>query len=256
MRFILAVTSILLYLSNSLHSVAGDEKCKLVTMIKDESKEVKCQVGVKMLSIQNESKKFRKKLKKKKFVDGDILDIAGASVVGDSILIPPTATFKVLLRKQAPSIAKRATGTRTVLALYVVAPDVSTEGVMSGEPDSLEDDIFGTYGDTYNLRSQYDGCSFGQIDMIPAELTTSTGVSVTSGVHQINISANVKTNKEETITNFVLEAAEQELGDLESQFDHVMVCVPLGTLDGGNNFWAYAYINSWNSVYQGPYYYI
>jgi len=52
----------------------------------------------------------------------------------------------------------------------------------------------------------------------------------------------------------VLENDDFDGEDLSTLFDHVMICLPYGTIDNGNSGWvAWAYLNHWLSVYNDIY---
>jgi hypothetical protein len=134
-----------------------------------------------------------------------------------------------------------------VLVVRVQANDKTT----SFSEAQLSDSIFGTNGDQVNLKERFASCSYDELTMEPYSGTTSTGVTLPStgnrvGVVTVTINSNVKKVDVDTVEDRVVAAAEDMLGDLQSQFDHVMLCIPPGTQGG----WiGYAYINSWLSVY-------
>jgi hypothetical protein len=134
------------------------------------------------------------------------------------------------------------TGTKNMLAIRVVAADAST----SSSSAQISDSWFGTDGDGVNLRSQYAACSYGALTCNAASMTTSTGVDVTDGVYEVTISENVSGVERSVITNAVVTAGNAALGNMESQFDHVMLCLPSGT---SGSWIAYAYVNWYLSVY-------
>ena len=147
-------------------------KCELVPLIIDQGAhdifDFACQHGDRMLAIDNHLEEFDEFLKSPHAVNpGFDLDFAGAEIRNHTFYIPANATmfydsFKVDNgegREGGPSRKARRhrerrlgganpAGDQYVLVLYVTdsagnAPDF----VPDGEADSLEDDIFGTYGD-------------------------------------------------------------------------------------------------------------
>jgi hypothetical protein len=123
---------------------------------------------------------------------------------------------------------------KTVLAVRINAPDVSTT------PDvaDISDSIFGTTGDSINLKERFDSCSYGQLTFEGYEGTTSSKVEIPGtkfavGVVEVDIDENVigATNPD-IIRDAALTVATELLGDLPSQFDHVMLCIPPGTIGG------------------------
>jgi hypothetical protein len=122
---------------------------------------------------------------------------------------------------------------KEVLVVRIRGNDESTTDSMS----ELSDAVFGTSGDSVNLSERYDSCSYGQLTMEPYEGTTATGVSIpgaqyTKGVVEVEISNNIQGADHSTIKNAAVNAATALLGDLPSQFDHVMLCIPSGTSGG------------------------
>lgn len=115
------------------------------------------------------------------------------------------------------------TGTKSVLAVRVVAPDASTTSTIA----ELSDEIFGTSGDPINLQTQFEACSGGKLKMRPA--TDNSGI-IQNGVVEVTISRNVGNTDNSIIRNAALEAVKNRLGqNLADKFDHVMLCLPPGT---------------------------
>ncbi len=124
-----------------------------------------------------------------------------------------------------------------VLILHITALDAAT----SASPSELSDSVFGTFGDAVNLASQYDACSYGKKTFVPAE-----GDNIVDGVAQITIDINAGGASRGDVQNAATSAATALLGNLSSQFDHVMYAVPAGTTD---NWIAYGYFNYYQTVY-------
>ncbi len=128
-------------------------------------------------------------------------------------------------------------GNKTFLAIRVIANDASTTSSSS----EISDAWYGTNGDRVNFKSQYEACSFNQFKVEPFN-----SGNVTDGVLTVTIARNVVGVSDSIVRNAVATEATNNLGDLESKFDHVMLCLPPGTSGG----WiAYAYVNHWLSVY-------
>lgn len=134
------------------------------------------------------------------------------------------------------------TGTKKTLVLRVNAPDVSTTASLS----ELSDSIFGTSGDPVNLRSQYKACSFNKLDFEPVNGASSSGVQVTNGAYDVFISQVVTNVDNGIVRDAVITAGNTALGNMESQYNHVIQCIPSGTSGG---WLAYAYLNYYLSVY-------
>ena len=117
--------------------------------------------------------------------------------------------------------------------------DASTTATES----QLADDVFGAATDPVNLKSQFNQCSYGQLQFEPA-----TSASVGSdGVYTVTLpTTNVTSAVDSDIAWAAVNKAAAELGSLTSIANHVIVCIPPGTSGG----WiAWAYINHWMSVY-------
>jgi hypothetical protein len=109
--------------------------------------------------------------------------------------------------------------------------------------DHIFDDIFGASGDVVNLQSQYNACSYGQLQF--NALTSNTAVG-TDGVYTVNLPDTVIAGAaDSTIRNAARDEATAQLGTLTDIADHVIICLPPGTGD----WLAYAYVNHWLSVY-------
>lgn len=141
------------------------------------------------------------------------------------------------------------TDVRTVLVIRIVAKDSQTTATEA----QLADDVFGTYGDDWNLKSGYDQCSYGQLKFEP--LTTHAKVGP-DGVYTVSIPNTVVSGiADSVIADAALDQVTKDLG-VPPNFlaDHVMFCIPPGTAGdlppGSTGDWvAYANVNSWRSVY-------
>ena len=74
------------------------------------------------------------------------------------------------------------TGTRSVLVVRVVAADATT----TASEAQLSDSVFGTFGDAFNLKSQYNACSYGQLNFVPAANRTGSGGDIANGTCTVN----------------------------------------------------------------------
>merc|ERR1711983_106752 len=80
---------------------------------------------------------------------------------------------------------------------------------------------------------------------------TWNGMTITGGVGEVSLSSNVNGIENGVIRQNMITAANQKYGSLSSkisngEIDHVVLCIPPGT---SGSWIAYAYINSWLSVY-------
>jgi hypothetical protein len=154
-----------------------------------------------------------------------------------SLIFPDLANVQYGDDPEARRKLAVTTGTKEMLAVRVIASDAST----TSSESAISDAWFGTSGDAVNFKSQYEACSYDKLQINPAN---TNGVS--NGVTTVNILNDVSGTSDSSIRTAVVNAAIASLGNLSSQFDHVMLCLPPGTSGG----WiAYAYVNSWLSVY-------
>ena len=119
-------------------------------------------------------------------------------------------------------------------------------------PDSaamISDNIFGTSGDPLNLKSQMAACSFNKL-----RITNSYSVDISNhlaapGVINISIPIELAGNNRQAVRDAIVKATETKLGfSLPGPFHHVMYILEDCYVDCG---WAaYAYVNSWLSIYQ------
>ena len=139
---------------------------------------------------------------------------------------------------QEESSRRLVTGTRAVLVVRADAADVSTTKSNEG----LEDDIFGTGNDAVNLVSQYDACSYGQLQFEAAATPVLT----------VQISNTVTGANDGTIRQAMEDEANILLGQNVYSFaNHVMFCLPRGTVtSSGSSGWiGYANLPGSRSVY-------
>jgi hypothetical protein len=115
---------------------------------------------------------------------------------------------------------------RKVLAVRIIAKDSAT----SSSVVTMGNEIFGSSGkDVVNLRERFQTCSYGAMLMEPFEGTTTTGQTIAGGVIDIGVDTYVIGASNRNVENAAVTALTALLGDLPSQFDHVMLCLPPGT---------------------------
>ena len=145
---------------------------------------------------------------------------------------------------------KLQTGSRTVLAVRVILTDGSYTWAT---PTGLSNDIFGNGADQHNLKSQYAACSNNQLifNKSPDRVATGTPTfpSVTTAISNgvVDIKVNLaKSAGDANVRNAVTTEINKVfgVGGPNLLANHVMYCLPSGVIGS-----AYAYINSWNSVY-------
>lgn len=144
---------------------------------------------------------------------------------------------------------KLQSGTRTVLAVRVILNDGSYS---YASQSGLSNDLFGNGVDPYNLKSQYASCSYNQLIFNKASdrsmsTTPNDGTTaITAGVVDVKVDLSVAAG-DSIIRNAVTTKIDSVFGvsNPYQLANHVMYCMPPGVMSGI----AYAYINSWNSVY-------
>eukprot|EP00557_Chaetoceros_sp_GSL56_P003157 CAMPEP_0176495950 /NCGR_PEP_ID=MMETSP0200_2-20121128/10937_1 /TAXON_ID=947934 /ORGANISM="Chaetoceros sp., Strain GSL56" /LENGTH=522 /DNA_ID=CAMNT_0017893877 /DNA_START=1696 /DNA_END=3260 /DNA_ORIENTATION=- len=185
----------------------------------------------------------------------------GIQVGPNGVFVPPGLEIALGKRPFSPPGLQHAFGRSRNLAIVdgdkpiLVVKVVDAVGKARAESlSTISDDVFGTFGDPVNLKSQMFACSFGQLNILPAtENQVSNKGNIVNGVMQVTIPVTLEGNSRSTIRNAVTTEVQNVLGlTLPGPFQQVMYVLENCYVDCG---WAaYAYINSWNSVYQGGYY--
>ncbi|KAL3760779.1 hypothetical protein ACHAWU_007845 [Discostella pseudostelligera] len=141
-------------------------------------------------------------------------------------------------------------GTRTVLAVRIFL----TDGQYSfTDQAGLSNDVFGNGVDPSNLKSQYAACSANKLIFDKASDRSMTSnpndgtTAISNGVVDIKVALAVAPESDGAIVNAVTSKINSVfgVGNPNQLANHIMYCLPSGTMKGI----AYAYINSWNSVY-------
>jgi hypothetical protein len=187
-------------------------------------------------------------------------ETSGELISGETLLDIPPNTFmnektQTLLLDAPPTlmndiedtgIRKRrhlavTAGVKTVLVVRVRATDRTT----SSSEAQLASDIFGDNGDQINLKSQYNDCSFGKLEITKAADRNGATTKIRNGV--VTISPGVSTSVgDQKMVNAISAKLAKEFSTAASNLaDHVMYCLPPGTFNG----LAYAYLNGFRSVY-------
>ena len=137
---------------------------------------------------------------------------------------------------------KLATVVKKVLVIRIQAADKET----TANETQLADDIYGAAGDPVNLKSQFNQCSYGQLQFDPLTANSLVG---SDGVYTVTLpTTNVTGADDNPIAWAAVNKAATELGtsSLKNIANHVIVCMPPGTV---GDWIAYAYVNHWLSVY-------
>lgn len=144
----------------------------------------------------------------------------------------------------------QSVGTRTVLVARVILDDGAYD---AADPTGLSNDVFGNGVDPINLKSQFAACSANQLlfEKTPNRVMTSNPndggtTDINNGVVDIKVNLS-KSIGDNVIRNAVTTKINSVFGVRSpvELADHVMYCLPSGTMLGI----AYAYINSWSSVF-------
>jgi hypothetical protein len=122
---------------------------------------------------------------------------------------------------------------RKVLVVRVLAPDRTT----TADPATLSGDFFGTgkVETAVSMRERLRSCSYGEIDLNPFSGSTPSGAVIQNGVVEVQIGTAVNGQGSQAIQNLVLATLRNNLGisTLSNTFDHVMLCLPWGTVGPG-----------------------
>ena len=172
--------------------------------------------------------------------------IFGNDAVLDSVTNEILSKSPGLAKKSLESGRKLAvtSGQKSVLIVRVVASDGST----SASDIALGNSVFGNSVDSVNLSSQYAACSHNKLEFVKAadKVGTEYANSITEGVVTVTVSTAVADGSS-TMRNAITAKLNSDfnVSSPNQLANHVMYCLPPGTMSGI----AYAYINSWNSVY-------
>ena len=164
----------------------------------------------------------------------------------DFVVIPSRASI-TFVESSAGHVRRLVqTGTHTTLMVRVSAPNETHK-------DSavlLANATFGIGGQSYSMSAQFNSCSAGKLNFVPA-----SGFNVISnGVMELLLNESVVGKNIYDLGNPMTIAVKTLLGisDLYSAFSNVIFCMPFGTTNGvgGSNGWlAFAYLPGQFSYY-------
>eukprot|EP00581_Thalassiosira_minuscula_P016484 CAMPEP_0183718422 /NCGR_PEP_ID=MMETSP0737-20130205/11683_1 /TAXON_ID=385413 /ORGANISM="Thalassiosira miniscula, Strain CCMP1093" /LENGTH=937 /DNA_ID=CAMNT_0025947977 /DNA_START=95 /DNA_END=2908 /DNA_ORIENTATION=+ len=136
-----------------------------------------------------------------------------------------------------------------------------TDASNRARPESatvISDDIFGTNGDPVNLKSQLEGCSMGKLNIIPGDNGSElVDQSVYAAPGTIEVTLDIDLTDSSYSNNDVMNAVTAKVENkldltLPGPYDQVIYVLEQCYYSCG---WAaYAYYNSWISVYISDYY--
>mmetsp|Transcript_22689 Transcript_22689/g.47797 ORF Transcript_22689/g.47797 Transcript_22689/m.47797 type:complete len:760 (-) Transcript_22689:153-2432(-) len=135
------------------------------------------------------------------------------------------------------------TGIKTFVAVRVVA---ANDAATSSLESQLREEVFGFGGsDNFNLKSGYEGCSHGQLTISPGSGSSQSN-NIVNGVVTITVTTDTSEG-DGAMRNAITAEINSQFGvtNPTELADYFMYCLPPNTLNGV----AYAFINSWQSVY-------
>ena len=132
---------------------------------------------------------------------------------------PSTSQYPSSSHCQAPSLEPSATY-RTTLAIRVVAADLSA----SASALKSNQQIFGS--DNFSLLSQIEACSYENLAFLLFKGTALTGKIVSNGIREVAMSKDASETSAALLESIVYAATGTKYGNLGSQFDNVLFCLP------------------------------
>jgi hypothetical protein len=166
-----------------------------------------------------------------------------------SLTLPPGNIILQTTNKERTTDRLTYEGEISTLAIRVI----DKNGLAIDDANTISDKLFGTFGDTATMYSQFAECSFNKLKISWRHSSSITKELSAPGVLEVEIPISITEKSQDIIRSAVINAANDKLGiTLPGPFHHVMVMLEGCYVDCG---WAaYAYVNSWLSVYQGVFY--
>ena len=203
------------------------------------------------IELPEDDLQLREKLARGELVSGATKFLKNPNVeLTEGVLRVPRGVAIGLKKKRVDRKLAIVTGSKPILAVRVTATDYDVED----DAAEISDNIFGTYGDPNNLASQLKDCSSDQL-----EITTTYSVDISDkleapGVINVTLSIPLEGSTTAQVRNAITDAVQAKLGfNLPGPFQHVMYVIR-GCFPNNCPYAAYAYVNSWLSLYQGGYY--
>jgi hypothetical protein len=163
-------------------------------------------------------------------VEGDSLSQDHMYVANTATTIVGAAAQKKATLTQSDNGGGRSLAAEPRTVLVVRVRGTSDGRATSASASQLANDIF---DDSVSLKSQYAACSYGKLTFEKA-----TGKNVVNGIVSVTLNSNVKGVSSSTVRDRMESAANKLIGtNVQSAYDHVMFCVPPGTVDGGSDGW-------------------
>ena len=183
---------------------------------------------------------------------------AGFKLINNEILLAPKDLHHLTFglnndagRRHNRHLATTVTGNKPILVIRVTD---SQGRAVPYSSEQVSDDIFGSKGDSMTLQSQMKACSMGKLNIYAGTVPGHPEIDQNSpGVIEVEIDIDLNDSSRTEVRNAVLNKARNEYGiELPGSYQHVMIVLEGCYQQCG---WAaYAYVNSWLSVYQGDYY--
>ncbi len=164
---------------------------------------------------------------------------------------------KVIVKEKARK--KRGGGDRILASNEVAKPVLVVRVTDSGgrvhtdTPDIISDNVFGTYGDAFTMKSQLEACSYGRFVVSNSYSIDISRHLSAPGVIDVDLPISLTEHDKFAVADAAQTAAEEKLGiSLPERFKHVLFVLEKCYIDCGWSAWAY--VNSWLSVYSGDAY--
>ena len=173
---------------------------------------------------------------KERLISGtSVLTIPETMIQSNKIKIPDGSANILVDNSNGRIAVTTSTGTKKVVALRVIAIENTRSGTYTytetAAPKSdLSDEIFGIDDDPFNMKSQFKACSHRKLKMKAFSGTTTSGEKIKDGVGEVEIVGNITGVDVFDVQNLVIAAADEKYGSLVAQFDHVLLCLPYGTV--------------------------
>ena len=197
------------------------------------------------------NKQLREKLSKGELVSGATKFSQNPNVeLSEGVMrVPPGVTIS-LNKKRVDRKLAVVTGSKPILVVRVNATDYD----VADNAEEVSDNIFGTYGDPNNLASQMKDCSANQLEITNTYSVDISDKLAAPGVINVNLNIPLEESTTAQVRNAITDAVQTKLGfNLPGPFQHVMYVIR-GCFPNNCPYAAYAYVNSWLSLYQRGYY--
>lgn len=164
-----------------------------------------------------------------------------------TLYIPDEATVSIQKRSVITIRSRKLADKQGILNALVIRVTDKKGVSPDADLEQLRNDIF---KDASSLKTQFEACSYGKLRVSPFTGITETKLKISRGLVDISVDYDVR-GKDRTggnrldLQRAAFQAATETIGDLRSQFDIVMFCMPPGT-----GVWlAYAFVNDQFSFY-------